>query len=418
MQSFESTTLSNGIELINKCNPNTPRTALSLYINGGNRTEKKSGVSDITTRLLLKGTKNRTAEEIALESDANAIDLDIDVKQDYSKARAHFLNDDIDIAVDLISDIIQNPTFSQFEKEIKQLSGELTLELDSPRAKATDKLIREMYPDHPYGIVSSKILETISDIYIDDVTKQFSDTFNAGNISIICVGPHKQKDLINKIEEKFSNIPSANIEERVLSSPVIQKNKVITTTKEDASQAQIIRGWYGPPVQSKDFISLLVLNNILGAAGLSSRLFIELRDKKGLAYSVRSSLEMLKYVSNFTVYIGTEPKNIETAINGFDEEIDKLIKEPVTDDELESAKKNILGKRAVYHETNAQQCFYLGIYHILGAGASYDELVPELIKKTTKDDIQHVAQKYLSQNHITSILAPSEFLTYLEREKA
>lgn len=416
MQSFESTKILDNIVLINRYNPNTPRISINIFLNGGNRNETKPGISDLTTRLLIKGTKKRTAEQIALEADANAIDLDVDAKQDYSRIRATFLNNDLDIAIDIMTDILQNSTFSMFNKEVKLFTGELNLELDSPRAKATDKLIRGMYPNHPYGIVASTILENISSLKKEDVLKNVANTFKAENISIVAVGNCTQKDLIAKLQEKLQNLSTDNYSETDLTLPQLSENKILTTTKEDASQAQIIRGWYGPPALCSDYIPLLVLNNILGSAGLSSRLFIELRDKKGLAYHVRSTLEMLRFTSNFTVYIGTEPKNIETAIKGFDEEIEKLINTPVTDDELASAKKNILGKRAVFHETNSQQCHYLGVYHALGAGADYDDRVPELIKNVTKEDVQRVAQKYLSKNHITSILAPSGFLTAIERE--
>ena len=414
MQSFESTTLKNGISLIHRNNNNTPRITINTFINGGNRIENIAGTSDITTRLLLKGTKNRSAEQIAVELDANAIDMDIDVKQDYSRIKTTCLNDDIDLAIEILSDVIQNPTFEQFDKEVKLLNGELNIELDSPRAKATDQLIRAMYPDHPYGVVASKMLEHLFEIKPDDVKHYFHDAYKTDNINISCVGDFDMATIKTKLEDKLNLISSESYICKELTLPELKENKLVTSNKEDASQAQVIRGWFGPPVHNEDFVKLTVLNNILGAAGLSSRLFIELRDKKGLAYSVRSSLELLRYVSNFSVYIGTEPKNINVAIKGFDEEIEKLINEPVKDAELEAAKRNILGKRAVFHETNAQQCFYLGLYEVLKAGADYDDKIPQMIKDTTKEDIQYVAQKYLTKNHVTSILAPSEFLTTLE----
>lgn len=410
MQSFETTILNNGIELINRNNPGTPRTTLIAFIDGGNRNELKPGISDITSRLLIKGTKNRTAEQIANETDANAIDLDIDVKQDYTRVKIACLNDDLDRAINILADVIQNPTFELFKKELKLLKGELKIELDSPRAKATDKLIRGMYPDHPYGVVASTMLENIKNISKEDVINHYNNSYKTQNMSIVAVGDISQSQLKEKLEATLNSLSTDNYVENALPLQQASKDLLITTEKEDAAQAQVIRGWYGPTLSSKDYVPLMLLNNILGSAGLSSRLFTELRDKKGLAYSVRSTLEILKYGSNFTVYIGTEPKNIEVAIKGFDEEIEKLVNEPVSDEELESSKQNILGKRAVFHETNSQQCFYLGMYHILGAGAEFDEKVKEHISKTTKEDIQRVAKTYLTRHHITSILAPSKYL--------
>lgn len=410
MPGFDTTTLANGITLISRQNPGTPRTAFNIFIDGGNRVETIPGVSDIASRLLLKGTTNRSAEDIAVEADTYAIDIDIDVKQDFIKIRAVFLNEDIDRAIDIVSDLIQNSTFEQFDKEKYLLEGELTIELDSPRSKATDLLIKTMYPEHPYGTVASVMLENINNISKDDTINYYKKNFNGSSMSIICVGDYSQEQLVKRFEDKLQSINTGNSNVKDCSLPCLTKNIVVTTTKDDASQAQILRGWHGPLVTSQDYVSLLVLNNILGSAGLSSRLFVELRDKKGLAYAVRSSIETLKFSSNITTYIGTEPKNIEVALKGFDEEIQKLINEPVSTSELDAAKKNIIGKRAVFHETNSQQCSYLGLYHILGAGAEYDNKIPDLIKSVTIDDIQMVAQKYLTQKHVTSILAPSQSL--------
>jgi len=155
---------------------------------------------------------------------------------------------------------------------------------------------------------------------------------------------------------------------------------------------------------------MTVLNTILGASGLSSRLFVELRDKKGLAYHVRSTYEPLKYSGTFSVYIGTAPMNINASIQGFKTEIEKLQNTLVSEKELEDAKSNYLGKRAFFHETNSQQGHYLGYFEILGLGADYDNKIPEIIKKVTASDIREVANKYLSQNSIISILAPQKYL--------
>lgn len=410
MQSFDSVKLSDNITLINRFNKNTPRTSINIFINGGNRKEEKIGASDLTNRLLLKGTKNRTAEEIAIETDTNAIDLDIDLKQDYARIKTVFLNEDIDKTVNILSDLIQNSTFEQFEKEMVLFVGELQLDLDSPKAKATDNLYKGMYPEHPYGVVSSVLLENISKLTFEDITNYYKNTFKKPNFVISVVGDHKQEAIIPRIERIVKPLSDENDNEKKLEVPSLTKNKLLTITKEDAAQAQVLRGWYGPIINSKDFVPFSLLNNILGSSGLTSRLFIELRDKKGLAYSVRSALESLKYASNFTVYIGTEPKNINTVLKGFDEEIRRLIDEPVKPEELESAKKNILGKRSIYHETNFQQSYYLGLYEILGVGAAFDNEIVELIKDTTSEDILKVAQKYLTKNHITSILAPSKYL--------
>lgn len=125
----------------------------------------------------------------------------------------------------------------------------------------------------------------------------------------------------------------------------MKENSVVKIVKNDASQAQIIQGWHVPTIYSKDYASIMVMNTMLGSSGLSSRLFLELRDKKGLAYVVRSSYEIYDKAALFNVYIATEPKNIKTCLEGFKVELDKIKNIPVTQEELENAKNNLIGKR-------------------------------------------------------------------------
>ncbi|MDD3013153.1 MAG: pitrilysin family protein, partial [Candidatus Gastranaerophilales bacterium] len=224
------------------------------------------------------------------------------------------------------------------------------------------------------------------------------------------VGDIDKDSIINTFESKFGSIKKDSRKCTVKIPNTIRENKTVLIKKADAAQAQIVKGWIVPDIASEDFASLAIFNTILGASGLSSRLFIELRDKKGLAYHVRSTFEPFKHSGTFSVYIGTAPVNINTALDGFNTEIKKLQEEFVSKKELEDARSNYLGKRAFYHETNAQQAHYLGYYDIIGLSADYDNIVPEKIKKVSEKDIREVANKYLSGNSVISILAPEEYL--------
>jgi predicted Zn-dependent peptidase len=145
---------------------------------------------------------------------------------------------------------------------------------------------------------------------------------------------------------------------------------------------------------------------MLGACGLSSRLFLELRDKKGLAYVVRSSYETYKLVGNFMIYIATEAKNIEVSLKGFDEEIEKIRTIPVSEKELNDAKNNLIGKCAFLDETNVQQACSYAKYEALGFGFEYTEKMKELVKEVTAEQVLACAQKYFNDNYVLSIIKP------------
>ena len=184
------------------------------------------------------------------------------------------------------------------------------------------------------------------------------------------------------------------------------KKEYVEIIKEDANQAQILQGWRVPTIGHKDYPVIMLLNVILGASGLSSRLFLELREKKGLAYTVRSAYETHLKSAVFSIYIGTEPSNIETSIQGFKEEIEKIKNIPITIEELNNAKNNLIGKQQFISETNSQQAGMMAYYSIMGKPFDYQKTIIEQIKSVTPEQIQDCANKYFTEDYIIAIIKP------------
>ena len=176
--------------------------------------------------------------------------------------------------------------------------------------------------------------------------------------------------------------------------------------QQDLNQAHILKGWIVDTADSYDFAAISLLNIILGASGLSSRLFLELRDKKGLAYVVRSSYDVARLSANFSIYIATEPNNIETSLKGFDEEIQKIKNIKVSEEELENAKNNLFGKWAFLGETNSQQANWLAHYGVMGFGFDFHKNAVDKIKQVTVEDIYNCANKYFNDTYVLSVLKP------------
>jgi len=408
---FTTSKLSNGIEVITRKNPNTPRISLNLFMVSGTKFEKLPGISNLTGRLLLQGTETKSAELIANMLDSDAIEMNIEAKQDYLRARALFLNEDINEVLEIFEDILKYSTFTNLDKEARKLEGELTLDLDSPKTQAFDTLIKNIYPEHPYGHCYTKILESLNKITVDDVKDfYFKNSFSPDKIVISVVGDIEHDLIVKALNSKFGSLETLSGEKSEINIAEIKENKVITSAREDSAQAQIIQGWLAPRITHPDYPVMVLLNTILGGSGLSCRLFVELRDKKGLAYTVRSTYEPLQSSGLFTIYIGTAPNNIKVCLDGFETEINKLKNEIVTEKELNDAKNNYLGKRAYFHETNSQQSYYLGFYEAIGLGAQFDQEINEKIRNVSSKDIQEAANKYFSKNSVISILAPQKHL--------
>ena len=397
--------LKNNIEFVYKKNPNTPRVA--FYLNFSlNDPLPIPGVYSLMVRLFLQGTKRYNAQQLSEELDKYAIEFTAEMKLDYVKFKFICLNEDFEKALDVVSDIVKNTTFEEFEKERAKLEGEIIAELDSPRAKIIDSYYKNLYEGHNYGYTNTVILENLKNLKKEDVVNAYSAIVQNSKKVVAFVGDLDFDYVKKSLDEKLGDIKPSISSLPDLKKPVLKEKKDVELIQPDLNQAHILKGWYVDSADSEDFPAISLLNIILGASGLSSRLFLELRDKKGLAYVVRSAYDVARLSANFSIYIATEPKNIEVSLKGFDEEIEKIKTIPVSEEELENAKNNLFGKWAFISETNSQQANCLAHYGIMGFGFDFHQKAVEKVKKVTVEDIMRCANKYFNDKYVLSILKP------------
>ena len=397
--------LINEIKTNLKQNKNTPRVALSLNFSI-TQSEKFAGEYLLMNRLLMKGTQKYSSEELAILLDENAIDLYTEMKYDYLRFRFVALNEDFELALSILSEIIKNSTFEEFEKEKEKLKGEILAELDSAKAKVSDLFTKTIYKNHFYGHSYTVILEQIDNVTFEMVKESYSNILNNSRKALALVGDIDY-DLANDLLNKYlGDIPASLVVASEISSPENVHNEYVELIKDDAQQAQIIQGWRVASIGSEDYPKLMLLNVILGASGLSSRLFLELREIKGLAYTVRSSYENHTKTAVYSIYIGTEPANIETSIAGFKEEIEKIKTILISEEELNNAKNNIIGKQQFITETNSQQANLMAYYAITGKPFDYQKVVIEKIKSVTSQELLDCAKKYFTDDYILTVLKP------------
>ena len=401
--------LKNEIPAILKENKSTPRISVCIYLKI-TEAEKRAGEYSLLNRLFLQGTKNRTSEKLAQELDENAIECYSEMKCDFIRFKLLCLNEDLEKGLDILSDIIQNSTLDEFEKEKIKLSGEITAELDSPKSKAMDAFYKNFYENHPYGNTYTRVLEELDNIDKDEIKTLYTNLLENSPKIISVAGDFEGINIEELLEKYFSSLKNSTNTNQNMPVPELKEKKVIKIEKEDASQAQIIQGWMFPTINSEEYPAILLLNTILGASGLSSRLFVELRDKKGLAYVVRSMYETFNKSACFSVYIATEPKNIKTSLQGFKIELDKIKNEIMQEEELENAKNNLIGKRDFFTETNLQQASLMGYHEDKGLGYNFEKELIERIKKVTVKEIQEIADKYIKEPSVLTVLAPKKYL--------
>ena len=398
-------TLNNKIESVYKQNKNTPRMAFTLNI-AINNPEKYAGTYSLMNRLLLQGTKKYSNTELAKVLDENAIELCTDMKQDYLRFRFVCLNEDFKLAMEILDEIINNSTFEEFDKEKEKMRGEIIADLDSARTKVSDAFIKTIYENHYYGNTYTSMLDSLDKITKEDVIDSYNKILKEGKKVAAVVGSLEFPEIESLLESTIGKLENNYSTEKSVTKPELTSAKRTDVIKEDAKQAQIFQGWLVPNFRDKDYPVLAVINTILGASGLSSRLFLELRDKKGLAYTVRTSCEAKDLSAVFSIYIATEPSNIDVSLAGFKEEVDKIKTIPVGAEELENAKNNIIGKQQFISETNLQQATALAYYGIMGLGFDFREKIIEKVKAVTSEQILECANKYFTDKSVVAVLHP------------
>lgn len=402
--------LSNGINTIVKTNRSTPRTAIVLYIRLGKNDSAKQGVYFLLASLFFQGTKTRTAEELAQLLNENAIEIYFEIRRDYIRFKLLCLNEDVNKALEIFQDMLENSTLDNYQKEAKKIKGELESELDSVKNMAQDEFYRTLYKGHQYLTGRKEIINSIETITKSDLLEAYNKLIYVFDKNIFIASDKLKEEILPLIENHFSLLKVQESEYDNNMKSELSEDMISTVIKDDANQAQIFMGWLAPSIKSDDFPVFILINTILGSSGLSSRLFLELREKQGLAYTVRSTYETYRLGNCFYVYIATEPKNINISIEGFKKEINKIMYESVTDEELNNAKNNAIGKRQFYYETNMSEALTCGLYQYWGFDTDFEDKLVEKIKNVKKEDIMRVAQKYLSAHNALTVLAPEKYL--------
>ena len=271
----------NGINILLEKMPKTPRMSVSFFFKIDKK-EKFYGVNSLLARLLLQGTKTYNATELALAFENECIDITTKAKQDYLKFSLCFLNEDFNRAMDLVKDLILNSTFDDFEKEVFKLKGEIISDLDSPKMKLTDSFVKNLFKEHPYSSTHTKILEDLDKITKQDIINAHKELFSCFK-AIAVVGDYENDEkMIEYFSSNFDFMKNCDVQseiEDIFKLP-LEKDEIVKIVKNDASQAQIIQGWLVDSFNSSLSAKIAVLNNILGSSGLSSRLFVNLRDKQ------------------------------------------------------------------------------------------------------------------------------------------
>lgn len=390
-------TLENGLTLIHRESRDNEIVGLVMYVRTGaaQDADAKIGTTNLMMRVLSKGTKSRTSDQIAEELGMLGASLSPSPSYDHCKVTLQCVNEDLDGAMDLFADVLLNPLFpvDELDLERKKVLAQIRMGEDQASVIASKRFQKELFGGHAYGRPMEGTAETLENITAHDLYEQHRENFVPSNMVLSVVGAVPFEGL-RELTEKHLGAVELERKPRYDVDKIIAPAGGRTELAKEAEQGFIILGHLTCAAGDRDEPAVELASAILGS-GMSSRLFTELRDKQGLAYAVGSSSVHFRNQGYLATYIGTGPATIDRAADGLWSEVRKLREGPVQEEELQRAKNYIAGQYLRQHERNLQQAGFLGYWHLTGRGVDYDKQYLEDINAVTSRDVMRVANKYL-----------------------
>lgn len=384
-------TLKNGITLIVE-KRKTKSVTIQVMVKAGSNyeNEKIAGISHFIEHMIFEGTKNRTTMEIANEIESLGGEINAATSNERTMYYVTILKKYFDIAVDVLADMMQNPLFDEktIEKERGVVLDEVNMVVDDPKRYQWILFQKTLYKNHPAKNPVYGTAEAIKTISKQDMLDYYEKYYKPNNMIISVVG--NVKDVEQKIEEKFTFQPKETGKREKIQEPELEKTGTLVETR-DILQSYMMIGYKTVQRIHEDSYVIDVIRAILGR-GQSSRLFDEIRAKRGLAYSLGVVHDPETDYGWMAVYVGTDKKNIETIKEIILKEVNNLKK--IKNKEIKDAKKFIEGNYYLENEDNHSMADNLAGWESVGDLAGAEEYIKR-IKKVTKQDIKRVVEKYM-----------------------
>lgn len=370
----------------------------------------KVGLANMTAGLLEEGTKKRSATQISEAADFIGASLSTTAEEDYMTAGLKVLKKEVETGFDLLSDILINPIFdpNEVERVRNNILGGLLAEKDQPAIIAERAFHNVVFGDHPYHNPVNGREETVSKIGRDEIASFHQNYYHPNNVILSMVGDVTEAEALALVEKYFGKWDKRPVVFPKISAPPSFQTKKIQLIDKDLTQASVILGHVGIERSNPDYYAVTVMNYILGGGGFSSRMMSDIRDNKGLVYSIYSRFEANRYPGAFAVSLQTKNSSANEAIEGALKEIEQIRTAPATDKEISEAKSYLAGSFPLRIDTTGKLAALLSAIEYYQLGLDYFQKYPTYINKVTREDILRVAQTYLSPDHYAIIVVAKQ----------
>ena len=401
---YQKTVLPNGVRIITEEIDYVRSVSVGLWVGAGSRDEREGyeGISHFIEHMFFKGTKNRTARDLAESLEAVGGQLNAFTTKEYTCFYAKVLDEDMDLAIDVLNDMFFESLFDEkeIEKEKKVVIEEIKMYEDSPDELIHDVFSEQVWNDHPLGKPILGTEESIRNLSREKILNFLSQHYAPDNIVIAAAGKLKHEDILKKLAPIYGEFTRGG--RRVLEgTPAGHKvQKMIT---KDTEQMHLVLGVPGLGQDDDDMYPMHIVNNILGG-GLSSRLFQSIREQRGLAYSVFSYHSTYVDSGLFAIYAGTTPSNSEEVVECILAELLDIKNNGITAGELERTKAQIKGGLFLGLESASSRMSRLGKTELTYNRVVSPEEVVEKLERVTLEDIKRVVNRLWDKDKLSLVM--------------
>ena len=400
--------LSNGLVVVTETMRHVRSVSVGVWVRNGSRREstEENGLAHFMEHMVFKGTERRSAESIAREMDSVGGMLDAFTSKEQICFNAKVLDDHLPIAFDIISDLCLRPLFDSDDvaKERQVVLEEIKMDLDNPESLLHEIFTRGFWPEHPLGRPILGTPDTVRQFSREALQTRFRQWFAPNHLLVTAAGNVPHERVLELVEKEFGPLTCQDGLEQ--HAPPTTGAPLHVERKKDLEQVHLCLGVPSLPIAHERRFGVAVLNNLLGG-GMSSRLFQNIREKRGLAYAVFSEITPYSDAGMFSVYAGTAKETIGEVLDLTLAEFRSMKESPVSEEELLRAKNHLKGSLMLSLESTSSRMSNLARQELyFGRFYSLDELLAS-IEAVTREELQALAQEFFRPEQISAtVLGP------------
>jgi len=402
---IKTSTLPSGIRLVTEQMSDVRSVCVGVWVGTGARDETadQAGISHFLEHLLFKGTDSRSARDIAEAVDAVGGDMNAYTTKEYTAFYVRTLAEHLELPLDILADILREPAFrpDEVDAERQVILEEVLMHLDEPADVVQERFHDAMFPGHPLGREVLGEPERVRDVTVGEIRSFFEEHYRPSNMVVAAAGDVEHDEVAEAIQRRFTGEGGGPPRrEAPASGP-----RPLVVESRDSEQAHLVLGVRALPRRAPERFSLAALNHVLGG-GLSSRLFQEVREARGLAYSIGSDRVAYEDTGTLSVSVATAPEHVPEVLGLLERELDALHADGITERELEVARGHLRADLLLSLEDSGSRMSRIGASLLLHGEVLTVDQVLERIDEISLESVAELAWRLLGSERVLAAVGP------------